>query len=387
MVDSVRSVQPALEFFVLLEALYVFVSTSKVHTIFVEKQKQLHPGKQPMELQKLSDTRWVCCYAAVNGVCLTFDSILLTVEEVAESQDVNKAIEARGLYHQLHSFSFLVSLISFDRILTCTKQLSDHLQSSTLDLSLASELVVATKSLLTEYRTTTYWKKLHEYSSKVAELHDITIDPPTGRRRKRKQPRRLEDSIVLETVGSRDPASTSEEFRCHFYFPILDKFLAELSNRFDEKNIVIMNGVSSCTPSSTNFLSMCNLNDFAEAYGIETGALEVECRLIKIQLSQHTGICSLADFGGHLLSLRPAYRTVCELVRIALTIAVTSTESERSFSTMKSIKTQLRTRMTEDRLSDLSILSIEKEIAQHLQDDDIIDEFASSDKNRRIVLF
>ena len=67
--------------------------------IFVEQQQQLHPGKQSLELQKLSDTRWVCRYAAVNAVCHTFDSILLTVEEVSESQDVNKAIEARGLRH------------------------------------------------------------------------------------------------------------------------------------------------------------------------------------------------------------------------------------------------------------------------------------------------
>ncbi len=114
LVDYVRSVQAASEFFVLLEALYVFVSTSKVHVIFVENQKQLHPDKQPLELQKLSDTRWVCRYAAVNAVCRTFDSLLLTVEKVAESQDAKKSIEARGLLYQLTSFLFLVSLITFD---------------------------------------------------------------------------------------------------------------------------------------------------------------------------------------------------------------------------------------------------------------------------------
>ena len=56
--------------------------------------------------------------------------------------------------------------------------------------------------------------------------------------------------MVLETVASRDSVSTSEEIRCHFYFPILDKFVAELSNRFDEKNIVIMDCVLSCKPAS-----------------------------------------------------------------------------------------------------------------------------------------
>lgn len=60
LVDSVKSVQSASEFFSLLEALYVFISTSKVHVIFKEQQLLLHPNKQPMELQRLSDTHWVC---------------------------------------------------------------------------------------------------------------------------------------------------------------------------------------------------------------------------------------------------------------------------------------------------------------------------------------
>ena len=147
-----------------------------------------------------------------------------------------------------------------------------------------------------------------------------------------------------------------------------------------------MKGVSACTPSSYIFLSLGELKDFAEIYGIETSALEVECSLLKIQISQtNPEISSLTDFGCYLLARRPAHYTVYELVQIALTIAITSTESESSFSTMKRIKTRLRSRMTENRLSDLSILSIEKEIAQELQEDRIIDEFAGSDKNRSIL--
>ena len=51
LIDSVKSVQAASEYFASLEALYVFISTSKVHVIFVEKQQQLHPDKQSLELQ------------------------------------------------------------------------------------------------------------------------------------------------------------------------------------------------------------------------------------------------------------------------------------------------------------------------------------------------
>ena len=155
LVDSVKSIKSASEFFTLLEALYVFVSSSKIHVLFMDKQHQCRPHEQALELQKLSDTRWVCRYAAVNAVCRTYDSIILTVEEVAISSvnEYTQAIEARGLLHQIKSFSFLLSLITFDRILTSTKQLSDNLQCSSIDLSRATELVVATKHLLTDYRS------------------------------------------------------------------------------------------------------------------------------------------------------------------------------------------------------------------------------------------
>ena len=71
-------------------------------------------------------------------------TVLLALEEIAELTDASKAVEASGLLCQVKSFSSLLSLITFDRVLTCTKQLSDQLQSSTLDLSVASQLVAGT---------------------------------------------------------------------------------------------------------------------------------------------------------------------------------------------------------------------------------------------------
>ena len=53
-----------------------------------------------------ADTRWVCRYAAVSAICYTYDSILLTMEDVMDSPDRVKAMEAKCLYHQIKSFSF-----------------------------------------------------------------------------------------------------------------------------------------------------------------------------------------------------------------------------------------------------------------------------------------
>ena len=56
--------------------------------------------------------------------------------------------EACDLLNQIKSFSFVIALITFDRILSSTKQLSDNIQSSSIDLSRATELVLANVSLL-----------------------------------------------------------------------------------------------------------------------------------------------------------------------------------------------------------------------------------------------
>ena len=47
LVDCVKSIPQASKFFSLVQSLYVFMSTSKAHVLYVQKQVELHPGKQP----------------------------------------------------------------------------------------------------------------------------------------------------------------------------------------------------------------------------------------------------------------------------------------------------------------------------------------------------
>jgi len=63
--------------------------------------------------------------------------------------------------------------------------------------------------------------------------------------------------------------------------------------------------------------------------------------------------------------------------RIYLTIPVTSASSERSFSKLKIIKNYLRSTMNQDRLSDLSLLSIEWDLAKSLDYSDLIENFST----------
>jgi len=60
LLDTIKIVPEAAEFFALMEALNVFISTSKVHSLYIEQQLQLNPNKPHRQLQRLSDTRWAC---------------------------------------------------------------------------------------------------------------------------------------------------------------------------------------------------------------------------------------------------------------------------------------------------------------------------------------
>ena len=64
-------------------------------------------------------------------------------------------------------------------------------------------------------------------------------------------------------------------------------------------------------------------------------------------------------------------------LKLFLTICVSVASCERSFSTLKLIKTYKRSTMSQSRLSGLSILSIENEIARDIDFDEVINNFAA----------
>ena len=71
-----------------------------------------------------------------------------------------------------------------------------------------------------------------------------------------------------------------------------------------------------------------------------------------------------------------------KLIRLVLTLPVSTATTERAFSAMKLLKTRLRDRMEDEFLVDNMIVNIEKEIAGNFTIEMIMDEFYSM-KNRR----
>jgi hypothetical protein len=71
--------------------------------------------------------------------------------------------------------------------------------------------------------------------------------------------------------------------------------------------------------------------------------------------------------------------------QIYLTLPVANTEGERSFSVLKRIKNTLRSNTGQDKVSDLSILSIESPITRNLNCDQITEGFARNKARKKAM--
>ena len=82
---------------------------------------------------------------------------------------------------------------------------------------------------------------------------------------------------------------------------------------------------------------------------------------------------------------RDVFPNLATVLQILLTIGVSVASCERSFSKLKLIHTYLRSTMSQERLTNLAILSIERETAAQIDFRQVIDDFASA-KARRVGL-
>ena len=188
--------------------------------------------------------------------------------------------EADCLLNKVNTFWFILQLIIFDRLLTYTKSLSETLQKVNVDLSKASDLVIATQETLKLFHSDSEWEKIFEHAKNVANVNGIEIAFPKPTRQKR-VPLYLEGYITNTLSCSRDPLSNSKQFKDYLYFPILDCFIEELDKRFNAKNLNLMRAIHALQPDSAEFLNAKLLKCLSVCYYLDHESLTLETNLAR----------------------------------------------------------------------------------------------------------
>ncbi|XP_072080836.1 uncharacterized protein [Arachis hypogaea] len=154
-----------------------------------------------------------------------------------------------------------------------------------------------------------------------------------------------------------------------------------------------------------NFLA--NVKDFCEKYEIEVPNMSAQYVFgrgqshrpsvivehhyqIDLQHYQHDipnhlkGIGTLSELCNKLQETGKSriYHMVDRLIRLVLTLPVSTATTERVFSAMKIVKTRLRSKMADEFLADNLVIYIEKELAAIFDTNSVIDDFENRKKCR-----
>lgn len=214
-------------------------------------------------------------------------------------------------------------------------------------------------------------------------IHHLDLVQQYHINRKTKIPARFKDCFINLTVGQREILSTSADFMNKIYFPLIDCMLVELIDRFSSKTLALMKSMSTVYPESENFLNSEDVDAFCRHVNVDSSSLKNEFSVIK-SMFKSKKIDDVIQFLKELIPYSTAFPQKILMVENTMTMPVSQVTCERSFSKLKIIKNYLRNSISDARLSDLTVLAIERHI--FIDYEQIVDKFARNNKNSRILL-
>lgn len=287
------------------------------------------------------------------------------------------------------NFSFLFHLRLFTKLLSRLKVFSDILQSKDCNLSQACLMAHTVIDELSEIRNSqSAFDTVWEQTCTISEENGV---PQREKQRTKRLPLHLEQFVLSEGRPVEEESPDSKEtFRVKVFLPVLDHLIVELTRRFAENNDVLC-GVSALHPQSENFMDVSLLKPFAEHYACDINSVEVECKLVikllqRIEAERKCKIETLLQLVTVLEEYKLAFHELHKLSVIAVTIPASSSSCERTFSCLRRLKTYLRSKMTNNRLSDLAVLAVERSLANKIDLQRVVDMFDAAHNNRRIRL-
>ena len=149
-------------------------------------------------------------------------------------------------------------------------------------------------------------------------------------------------------------------------------------------NISLLQSLHCLVPSSPSFLHVPSLLPFINHYDINVESITAEAAVAINFLKEASLLSSIHHVYIHLYECFP---DTLMALQIAMTIGITTASAEKSFSSLRRLKSYLRSTMSQERLYHLSLLHIERDLSSKLWDhiDELVIQFADTHKNSRLL--
>uniref|UniRef100_A0A453B994 DUF4371 domain-containing protein n=2 Tax=Aegilops tauschii subsp. strangulata TaxID=200361 RepID=A0A453B994_AEGTS len=342
-------------------------------------------ANQICTLKRPGDTRWGSHLGSISSLKKMFKAVNSVLQNIASDGSAG-SIRADGdtAFNYLSSFEFIFVLCLMEEILEITEDLGQALQKKSQDIVNAMRLVCTTKVLLDEMRSDDGWEAFFDRVVEFCVNHSIDI-PDLG-----------ETYIMCGGRARRQPDHFTKEhyLRVEVFRATLDTQLHELEFRFNDKVLDLLTTSATLIPKN-KFRSfkaddICELvkkyypADFTqqEIYGLEQQlkhfVVDASNDKELKNVSTLTNLCRyLFETGRHSI-----YNLIDRLLRLLLTLPVSTASAERAFSTLKIIKTRLRNTMEDDYLANSLLVKIESEITEKYSYEDVLMHFKGAKKRK-----
>ena len=335
-------------FFCSLSAFPAFFSRSPQRTAVLENvvARRIPTG---------SSTRWNFKSRTVNVVYEYKDALVECLQELEKSTSAITVREARGLRHYLEDDEFVFWLTFFHRIFPHVDILFNQIQSRQTDTVKVNNSISQFISVIEKIR-----------SDSETTMPALSAELPKKRRR---------DVSHLNADAKEVCDRITEETRSRFQATShLDASRLVDSANFEEFCKKFPDNVLTLTVKNYPILNQNRLQTELSVFYERPDFRNVDgaVNLLKLILRNN---------------LQDAFSEITTLLRLIVTIPMTTAEPERCFSSLKRIKTFMRNAMSQDRLTALAMLAIEKNLISQIPDfnSKVIEKFAAK-KTRRIEL-
>lgn len=386
--DAMKLINEIADFLSVMRDLIKFVraSAKRVH-IFKEIQSQFDEDdeqqQQVVSLKPFCPTRWTVRVKSLKSVKVNYKNILKFCDEVG-LEKTDCGIKARGFSQFLRKFDTFILLDISILTLEKVEALNETIQATTINFRSVLRRLQILKTSFAENRTEKKFHEIFETTTKAAK--DLELDEPVLPRH-RIVPKRFDSNVNTYHF----PTTVEEKFRA-IYFQVIDQITTSLDKRFDKETYEILGKMEDYA------LNKCDIDEIKE-YITENHNGEKECDFDLDRLNLHrsmffdivkkdnnadiNGLTKISIYLQEHEDIREFLTEYVKFIRLLLTSPQTVVVAERSFSTLKRLKTYMQSTTKQQRTNDLAILQVHRDSTNEIDLSAIADEFICKNSIRR----
>ena len=306
-------------------------------------------------------------------MAVNYIRLLQTLHSISVECKDDAGAKSSGLRRRLQSFETFFGVRLALHVFEPAEECSKVLQTMTITAADAKKSALLTAHLLEGLR-----ENFDDFYSKcVEEALSLGIDEP-GVGRARKVPIRYDSS----SSALYNP-ETAKQILKHMYFEFIDTAVSCIRQRYENPSYALLTQVESLLlhcANSNESIPDDDINAICTHFGDDLVHDELSRQLSVLQdvcTTSGSRIKNVAQIIEHMKKMGPSsmlLSEVCRLLQLYLVLSATVASAERTFSTLRRIKTYLRSTMTSERLNAVMVL-VNKELTDCMDVKDVMKEF------------